>query len=288
MPYFGVHCRLGDGSLKVFEIQPKPSLGTVGMHSNDDGVVAKELTAAVAELLGLKSEYFYLTHNGNLLSDCSNQLIFDRHDIPLVLVPRLLGGKGGFGSMLRAIGAQIEKTTNREACRDLSGRRLRDINEEQRVKKWFAKQKEREQEKEEMKKKKLEKLRRFCEGAPLPLTQDPEYNLQRAEMADSVFEAVDKGFEAAKEEMASVEKASTSTSSTLAVIEEEASSSSTSADGSAIASTSSSASASAKKVDEAAKEKQTIIKRTFFEEDLDSDVSDSESDEEAPAKKAKI
>lgn len=48
------------------------------------------------------------------------------------VVPRLLGGKGGFGSMLRAIGAQIEKTTNREACRDLSGRRLRDINEEQR------------------------------------------------------------------------------------------------------------------------------------------------------------
>lgn len=34
--------------------------------------------------------------------------------------------------MLRAIGAQIEKTTNREACRDLSGRRLRDINEEMR------------------------------------------------------------------------------------------------------------------------------------------------------------
>jgi len=65
----------------------------------------------------------------------------------------LCGGKGGFGSMLRyttiisllfnyndyhyfcffrAIGAQIEKTTNREACRDLSGRRLRDINEEKR------------------------------------------------------------------------------------------------------------------------------------------------------------
>ena len=36
----------------------------------------------------------------------------------------------GFGSMLRAIGAQIEKTTNREACRDLSGRRMRDVNNE--------------------------------------------------------------------------------------------------------------------------------------------------------------
>ena len=36
----------------------------------------------------------------------------------------------GFGSMLRALGAQIEKTTNREACRDLSGRRMRDVNNE--------------------------------------------------------------------------------------------------------------------------------------------------------------
>lgn len=32
--------------------------------------------------------------------------------------------------MLRALGAQIEKTTNREACRDLSGRRMRDVNNE--------------------------------------------------------------------------------------------------------------------------------------------------------------
>ena len=36
----------------------------------------------------------------------------------------------GFGSMLRSIGAQIEKTTNHEALRDLSGRRMRDVNNE--------------------------------------------------------------------------------------------------------------------------------------------------------------
>ena len=47
----------------------------------------------------------------------------------------LVGGKGGFGAMLRALGAQIDKTTNREACRDLSGRRLRDVNEEDRLRK---------------------------------------------------------------------------------------------------------------------------------------------------------
>lgn len=95
--------------------------------------------------------------------------------------------------MLRAIGAQIEKTTNRDACRDLSGRRLRDINEEQRLKRWFAKQKEREEEKAEAKKRKLEKLKRFTEGPALPKIDDPEYNQQRAEMADSVYAAVDKG-----------------------------------------------------------------------------------------------
>ena len=39
----------------------------------------------------------------------------------------------GFGSMLRAIGAQIEKTTNHEACRDLSGRRMRDVNNEKQL-----------------------------------------------------------------------------------------------------------------------------------------------------------
>jgi hypothetical protein len=32
--------------------------------------------------------------------------------------------------MLRAIGARIDKTKSREACRDLSGRRMRDVNNE--------------------------------------------------------------------------------------------------------------------------------------------------------------
>lgn len=95
--------------------------------------------------------------------------------------------------MLRAIGAQIEKTTNRDACRDLSGRRLRDINEEQRLKRWFAKQGEREQEKKEARKRKLEKLKQFTEGPPLPVIDDPQYNQARADMADSVYAAVDKG-----------------------------------------------------------------------------------------------
>src|SRR5690349_18464756 len=75
--------------------------------------------------------------------EVSNQL-----NIPFDSVAKLfcILGKGGFGSMLRAIGAQIEKTTNREACRDLSGRRLRDINEEKKLKNWIEKKKNEEKE----------------------------------------------------------------------------------------------------------------------------------------------
>lgn len=36
----------------------------------------------------------------------------------------------GFGSLIRAMGSQINKSTNKEACRNLGGRRVRDINAE--------------------------------------------------------------------------------------------------------------------------------------------------------------
>lgn len=72
----------------------------------------------------------YIFHNGRLWPPCTqNTLTISTNDVVRVNY-RLPGGKGGFGSMLRAIGAQIEKTTSREACRDLSGRRMRDVNDE--------------------------------------------------------------------------------------------------------------------------------------------------------------
>ena len=37
--------------------------------------------------------------------------------VTVLLAGPLPGGKGGFGSLLRSIGAQIEKTTNHEAMR---------------------------------------------------------------------------------------------------------------------------------------------------------------------------
>jgi Silencing defective 2 N-terminal ubiquitin domain len=56
----------------------------------------------------------------------------DHHPlISLRLVPRMRGGKGGFGSQLRAAGGRMssQKTSNNDSCRDLSGRRLSTIKE---------------------------------------------------------------------------------------------------------------------------------------------------------------
>lgn len=95
--------------------------------------------------------------------------------------------------MLRAIGAQIEKTTNREACRDLSGRRLRDINEEKRLKSWISAQAEREKEAEDRKQKKLERL---CQK-PKHEFKDEEYTKERQSLPEKVEDAVTQGMQAA-------------------------------------------------------------------------------------------
>ena len=96
----------------------------------------------IQDARGIPSDILVFYYNGRRASE--NQVL--DHNATVDVALSLFGGKGGFGSMLRALGAQIEKTTNNEACRDLSGRRLRDINEESRLKNYVAGQAERERE----------------------------------------------------------------------------------------------------------------------------------------------
>ncbi|KAL6425438.1 hypothetical protein ACFW04_009549 [Cataglyphis niger] len=156
--------------------------------NNDTPIAVYELWQRVEEETGFLRDQYYIVHNGRLMQKddiCTSGCA--------TIVPRLLGGKGGFGSMLRAIGAQIEKTTNREACRDLSGRRLRDINEEKRLKAWIEKQTKRHDEEAERKKKKLEKL---C-AEPRHEFKDQRYERERAELPEKVEDAVEEGFKVA-------------------------------------------------------------------------------------------
>lgn len=62
---------------------------------------------------------------------------------------RLLGGKGGFGSLLKSF--RIHKSANQLMSRDLTGRRLADVREEERLRRWIAKKAERDAKKKKLK-----------------------------------------------------------------------------------------------------------------------------------------
>merc|ERR1719383_701592 len=158
------------------------------------------IEAAVGNGFEADSLAFYA--NGKRVDEGRSELVpLENHatvDASLVL-GGLLGGKGGFGSMLRALGAQIEKTTNKEACRDLSGRRLRDINEEKRLKKYVDNQAEREREKAEKKEAKLQKLKKIVDpkangNGGKHEFHDPKYNKEREAATERVHEAMDAVF----------------------------------------------------------------------------------------------
>lgn len=137
---------------------------------------------------GLSPQNSFLTSKGKVVQSNSAEPI--SNEATVRVLPRLRGGKGGFGSMLRAIGAQIEKTTNREACRDLSGRRLKDINEEKRLREWLEKQKEEPEDPSEKFKRKISKLL----AKPKHEFKDEAYLKQMSDMTEKVDEAVEQGF----------------------------------------------------------------------------------------------
>lgn len=103
--------------------------------------------------------------------------------------------------MLRAIGAQIEKTTNREACRDLSGRRLRDINEEKRLKNWI--EKKRNEEKEDPEEKFQKKIGKLL-AVPKKEFKDAHYEESRSNLLENINDSVEQGFKKAKEAQTTV------------------------------------------------------------------------------------
>lgn len=84
------------------------------------------------------STFILSSHSGQIPSQSSPISSLHSADVrstpnfvTLRLTPRLLGGKGGFGSQLRAAGGRMssQKTSNNDSCRDLSGRRLSTIKE---------------------------------------------------------------------------------------------------------------------------------------------------------------
>lgn len=150
-----------------------------------------------------------------LLDMLEHDLGLDRHTFTLVsragvklttltdgasvqLAPLVLGGKGGFGSLLRAFGKQITMSTNKDACRDLTGRRMKHVNNEKRLKEFVAKQAEMAKEKEAKKREKGERRRRKLRqietgGGAAHVFLDAKYEEGREKISQDLEEALGKG-----------------------------------------------------------------------------------------------
>uniref|UniRef100_A0A9J7YR18 SDE2 telomere maintenance homolog (S. pombe) n=1 Tax=Cyprinus carpio carpio TaxID=630221 RepID=A0A9J7YR18_CYPCA len=149
------------------------------------GSTVSDLIEHLSVKEGVSFTDFYVKSNGRVSQ--SNELL--QSGVVYRVEPRLCGGKGGFGSMLRALGAQIEKTTNREACRDLSGRRLRDVNHEKEMAEWLKKQADREAEKEQ---RRLERIQRKL-AEPKHYFTDTNYEQQCHDLSERLEDSVLKG-----------------------------------------------------------------------------------------------
>ncbi|PFH53125.1 hypothetical protein AMATHDRAFT_113546, partial [Amanita thiersii Skay4041] len=166
----------------------------------------------------LASSLIFSTHSGHipvldatLGSLHSKDAISCPDFVTLRLTPRVLGGKGGFGSQLRAAGGRMssQKTSNNDSCRDLSGRKLSTLKEAKKIAEYLETESQRTAAKAEAQKAKLEELERklgierpndsgsasTSKSAPLVSNKkhrldDTEYLEQSREIVDNVKNAV--------------------------------------------------------------------------------------------------
>eukprot|EP01018_Ginkgo_biloba_P038517 Gb_36869 [translate_table: standard] len=155
-----------------------------------------DLKERLCSLVGIPSQFQRLVSGTREITD--DGLLHAAHDglFPQInLVLRLRAGKGGFGSLLRgaATKAGQKKTSNFDACRDMSGRRLRHVNAEKKLEEWKAEAEERQLEKiaeaylkKQLKKKNIDR----SDGAVKDLEK---YRAETSRARDEVESAVKDG-----------------------------------------------------------------------------------------------
>ncbi len=121
-----------------------------GKHSVVDVLpwgTVEALKACVEEREGVPASEQRLYFSGRMLVDCIKLEDCGLcRDSTVHLALPLNGGKGGFGSNLRAAGKQ-KVINNFDACRDLQGRRIRHTTAAEKLEEWQAEAGERELEK---------------------------------------------------------------------------------------------------------------------------------------------
>lgn len=136
------------------------SLPTSGSDAGGSYVTRDDLFGTFSGKVGWPSSYFHVVtpkgkrYEGNLYPINSVRLeedegIYHQHEVTVAIHPRhsaIRGGKGGFGTLLKGQSKQAgaKQTLDFGACRDLSGRRLRHVNDEIKLRKWRELQAKRE------------------------------------------------------------------------------------------------------------------------------------------------
>ncbi|KAF8633103.1 hypothetical protein AX15_001520 [Amanita polypyramis BW_CC] len=157
-------------SVLIHPFAPFPSL-TLSLPSDTtfDSLYAHLYSRYPSFPTNLVSSLGFSTHAGQVPHPDSTLASFHCNDgistgnlVTLRLIPRVLGGKGGFGSQLRAAGGRMssQKTSNNDSCRDLSGRRLSTLKEAKKLAEYLETEPQRLAAKAEAQKVKLETLER--------------------------------------------------------------------------------------------------------------------------------
>lgn len=126
-------CKLWNFKLITLMVKPASLFSAVDMLDN----IKSQLCDKIDSRIGVKStaaipqHFIRLVQGGKPILN-SKDLNLDQ-TLHIELKGSLKGGKGGFGSLLRSVKPKAQQDDNFEACRDLSGRRLRHINNEQRI-----------------------------------------------------------------------------------------------------------------------------------------------------------
>lgn len=111
--------------------------------NDDEFIDLSILKAKLSEVEGIPVDQFKLEIEHKEIKEESNEILFSNNTkstlfINAVFIHGIYGGKGGFGAALRRAAKQSgpKKTTDFGACRDLSGRRIRHVNDEIILRKW--------------------------------------------------------------------------------------------------------------------------------------------------------
>lgn len=176
-------------NVKLFSGFDKDCCLDLNINTESENGSVASLYKAVQDQFNLDVQEFLLVSTNGIKLDIDSNI---QNGQKLQICPTVLGGKGGFGSLLRAFGKQMQQSTNKEACRDLSGRRIRHVNNERKLKEFVEKQNELAAEKEQknLEKAKKRKQRRENLEHSHHLFVDPQYDRQKEKIASDIDEAV--------------------------------------------------------------------------------------------------